>query len=126
VHSILAAKIGLKEKAYEMDVRTSRLDLDDYNNDTEDGLHITSMAGTWMSVVKGFAGQRVKDGMLILNPYIPEQWNSYSFRIGFRGALLRVEVTQDAVAVENISDHDVTILVNGEQLLIAANTTERK
>ena len=126
VHSILAAKIGLKEKAYEMYVRTSRLDLDDYNNDTEDGLHITSMAGTWMSVVKGFAGQRVKDGMLILNPYIPEQWNSYSFRIGFRGALLRVEVTQDAVAVENISDLDVTILINGEQLLIAANTTERK
>ncbi|MCF0059696.1 glycoside hydrolase family 65 protein [Dyadobacter sp. CY356] len=126
VHAILAAKIGLKEKAYEMYVRTSRLDLDDYNNDTEDGLHITSMAGTWMSVVKGFAGQRVKDGMLILNPYIPEQWNSYSFRIGFRGALLRVEVTQEGVAVENISDHDVTILIHNEPLLIAANSTERK
>ncbi|WP_159467216.1 glycoside hydrolase family 65 protein [Dyadobacter sp. 3J3] len=126
VHSILAAKIGLKEKAYEMYVRTSRLDLDDYNNDTEDGLHITSMAGTWMSVVKGFAGQRIKDGVLTLNPYIPEQWNSYSFRIGFRGALLRIEVTQECVAVENISDHDVTILIKGEPLTVAANTTEKK
>jgi maltose phosphorylase len=126
VHSILAAKIGLKDKAYEMYVRTSRLDLDDYNNDTEDGLHITSMAGTWMSVVKGFAGQRVKDGVLTLYPYIPQQWSSYSFRIGFRGTLLLVQVTQKGVIVENISELDLTIMINGEPLFIAANTTERK
>ena len=54
VHVILGSRIGYQEKAYEMYLRTSRLDLDDYNNDTEDGCHITSMAGTWMSVVKGF------------------------------------------------------------------------
>ncbi|MDO9040571.1 MAG: glycoside hydrolase family 65 protein, partial [Bacteroidota bacterium] len=46
IHSILAAKIGYEQKSYEMYLRTSRLDLDDYNNDTEDGLHITSMGGT--------------------------------------------------------------------------------
>jgi maltose phosphorylase len=122
VHSILAAKIGLKEKAYEMYVRTARLDLDDYNNDTEDGLHITSMAGTWMSVVKGFAGQRVRDGVLILNPYIPEQWNSYSFRIGFRESLLLIEVTQQAIQVENISENDVSLIVNGNELFVAAKS----
>src|SRR5690606_30326945 len=47
VHAIIAAKLGKEEKAYEFYLRTARLDLDDYNNDTEDGLHITSMAGTW-------------------------------------------------------------------------------
>ena len=51
IHSILAAKIGYKQKSYEMYLRTARLDLDDYNNDTEDGLHITSMGGTWMAIV---------------------------------------------------------------------------
>ena len=122
VHAILAAKIGLKEKAYEMYVRTARLDLDDYNNDTEDGLHITSMAGTWMSIVKGFAGQRVKDDTLVLNPYIPEEWNSYSFRIGFRQSLLLVEVTKEGVKIENISNHDVAIVVNNEELFVGANS----
>jgi len=126
VHSILAAKIGLKDKAYEMYVRTARLDLDDYNNDTEDGLHITSMAGTWMSVVKGFAGQRVKDGFLTLNPYIPSQWSSYSFRLGFRGSWLKVEVTQEGISVDNTSDQELTIFVNGERLFVAANTLTRK
>ena len=57
VHVILAAKLG-KEKAYEMYLRTARLDLDDYNNDTEDGCHTTSMAGTWMAFVKGFGDAR--------------------------------------------------------------------
>jgi len=126
VHAILAAKIGLKDKAYEMYVRTARLDLDDYNNDTEDGLHITSMAGTWMSVVKGFAGQRVKDGFLHLNPYVPEQWISYSFRIGFQEALLKVEVAQDGVVIQNTTDTDITVYVHGERIFIGANATVQK
>jgi len=55
-----------------MYVRTARLDLDNYNNDTEDGLHITSMAGTWMSLVKGFGGVKVKNYVLHIRPNIPE------------------------------------------------------
>ncbi len=101
VHAIIAARLGKREKAYEMYLRTARLDLDDYNNDTEDGLHITSMAGTWMSLVKGFAGQRVKDGVLVLNPYIPERWESYSFRIGFRGITFTISVNQESIMVMN-------------------------
>ena len=126
VHSILAAKIGMKEKAYEMYVRTARLDLDDYNNDTEDGLHITSMAGTWMCIVKGFAGQRIKDGTISLNPYIPGHWSSYSFRIGFRQSLLLVKVTAEGVTVRNMSEHDATIFLNNEKLFIAAQASVTK
>ncbi|MGV3604079.1 MAG: glycoside hydrolase family 65 protein [Dyadobacter fermentans] len=120
VHSILAAGLGLREKAYEMYLRTARLDLDDYNNDTEDGLHITSMAGTWMSVVKGFAGQRVKDGMLSFKPYLPEQWQGYSFRIGFRGSLLKVSVSKGGVSIENVSDSGISVLVNDQKVFVDA------
>src|SRR5690606_14760903 len=74
VHVILASRLGYREKAYELYLRTARLDLDDYNNDTEDGCHITSMAGTWMSIVKGFGGMRVRDGELHFDPFIPDQW----------------------------------------------------
>lgn len=100
VHAILASVIGYKEKAYEMYLRTARLDLDDYNNDTEDGCHITSMAGTWMSVVKGFGGMRVKNGALHFNPFIPDQWKSYSFRLEFRGRVLNVRVDKAGVTTK--------------------------
>lgn len=103
VHSILAARLGYKQKAYDFYLRTARLDLDDYNNDTEDGCHITSMAGTWLSVTKGFGGMRVKDGKLYFNPFLPEQWTSYSFRLEFRGRVIKVKVTKDGT--ETILEH---------------------
>jgi maltose phosphorylase len=68
VHSILAAKIGDEDRAYNFYLNAARLDLDDYNNDTEDGLHITSMGGTWMTIVKGFGGMRIKEDMLSFDP----------------------------------------------------------
>jgi len=103
VHSILAAKLNDGDKAYEFYLRTSRLDLDDYNNDTEDGLHITSMAGTWMSIVEGFGGMRVKENTLSFNPFLPEQWISFAFTIGFRGIQLKVRVTKEELIINTTS-----------------------
>lgn len=111
VHSILACKIGRIEKAYEMYLRTARLDLDDYNNDTEDGCHTTSMAGTWMSVIQGFGGMRVKNNQLHFNPVLPSQWKSLSFKILFRRSLLKVKVSASQVEIENQSSHTLMIIV---------------
>lgn len=118
VHVIQAAKLGKKEKAYEMYVRTARLDLDDYNNDTEDGLHITSMAGTWMSVVKGFGGMRVKDDMLSFSPSLPEQWQSFSFRVGFRQNALKVSIYPAHITIENLSELPISVIVEDSKVNI--------
>ena len=86
VHAVLAARLGLMDKAYEMYLRTSRLDLDDYNREVHEGLHITSMAGTWMAVVMGFGGLRIREDVLELSPVLPAAWTAYSFRLHWRGA----------------------------------------
>ena len=122
VHAILAARLGNGEKAYEFYLRTARLDLDDYNNDTEDGCHITSMAGTWMSVVEGFAGMRVREGILVFNPFLPEQWKSFSFKIGFRGALLNVTVTKDKVDISNQSGTEARVQINEQECTLSADS----
>lgn len=124
VHSVLASKLGMKAKAYEMYLRTARLDLDDYNNDTEDGLHITSMAGTWLAVVKGFGGFRVENDALVLNPYCPDQWESLAFKIRFRGLLLQVTVTQEAVRVENFSSQSVSLTVYGTAVMVEKESVQ--
>jgi maltose phosphorylase len=118
VHVILASKLGYKQRAYELYLRTARLDLDDYNNDTEDGLHITSMAGTWMSVVKGFGGMRVKEGVLHFHPFIPDQWNSYSFRIEFRERVIKVKVSVGKVETILESGQPLDIVMNGEKVTL--------
>jgi len=124
VHTVLAARIGRPEKAYEMYLRTSRLDLDDYNNDTEDGLHITSMGGTWMAVVMGFGGMRVRDGKLIFNPILPDGWTGYSFMVRFRGALLKVDVNKKNIEIVNLSAVPVSTVINGGEVLVEGHTSK--
>jgi maltose phosphorylase len=100
VHSILAARLGKEEKAVEMYMRTSRLDLDDYNHEAHEGLHITSMAGTWMSVVHGFGGMRVRNGEIQFNPMIPQAWKSYTFHVMFDGCKHEVHVNHEGSKVK--------------------------
>ncbi len=109
IHSILANKIGNSDKAYEFYLRTARLDLNDINNDTCDGCHITSMAGTWMTISKGFAGLRVRDGRLHLSPNIPQKWKSIRFNIRFRENYLRISLYKEQVEVENIEGPSLLI-----------------
>lgn len=120
VHSILAAKLGMEDKSYEMYLRTSRLDLNDYNNDTEDGLHITSMAGTWLSVIKGFGGMRVKEGRLHFTPFVPKNWEGIGFKIKFRGAVIKIHLSANELIATNEGDKDMTIFVNGDEIQVAA------
>ena len=107
VHAILAARLGEMDKAYEMYLRTARLDLDDYNREVEEGLHVTSMAGSWLAVVEGFGGMRMRDGVLDFSPVLPAGWRSLTFRVNYRERLLtvraeagRVEVTNEGAPVE--------------------------
>lgn len=111
VHSILASKIGKIEQAYTLYLRTARLDLDDYNKEVHEGLHITSMAGTWMSIVEGFGGMRIQNDMLIFNPHIPEGWNSFSFKIWFRDNLIKVKVAHKEITILNEQGPSLTVKV---------------
>jgi maltose phosphorylase len=124
VHSILAARICDEEKAYAFYLRTARLDLDDYNNDTEDGLHITSMAGTWMSIVEGFAGMKVRDNQLQFNPFVPSQWKSFSFNIGFRNAQLKVTISSNEMTITNYSETEIKVEVLNEPYAIPTGETK--
>ena len=124
IHSILASRIGNTVKAYELYLRTARLDLDDYNNEVGDGLHITSMAGTWLAIVEGFGGMRILDSKVKIHPMIPEQWKSYSFHARFRGILFEVRVNHSEVIVRNISDRTLQIMVYAKNYRIPASGKE--
>ncbi len=118
VHSIQAAVLGRMEQAYNFYLRTSRLDLDDYNKEVHEGLHITSMAGTWMSIVEGFGGMRVKNNQLHFEPKIPKEWKAYSFKVNFRNAIIKVEVNHKETKVNVEGNQEIEVLVNGKSQLV--------
>ena len=123
VHSIQAAKLGRMKQAYQFYLRTSRLDLDDYNKEVEEGLHITSMAGTWMSIVEGFGGMRVLDDKLHFTPQIPKQWKSYSFKINFRNRIIKVMVNTEGASFFLTGKEEMTIRVNGKRVVLIPGET---
>ncbi|KAB7670684.1 glycoside hydrolase family 65 protein [Bacillus sp. B1-b2] len=118
VHSILAAEIGMEDKAYEMYQRTARLDLDNYNNDTEDGLHITSMSGSWLAIVHGFAGMRTATGDLSFAPFLPKGWSHYAFTINYRNRLIKVTTTTEEVKLELISGNPLQLQLYDNEITL--------
>ena len=116
IYAIMAADLKYEEKSVELYERTARLDLDNYNNDTVDGLHITAMSGGWLAIVEGFAGMRVNDGELQFKPFVPKAWNGYNFRLTFRGRLLEVKVAKDNTEIKLIKGEPLTVKLNGEEI----------
>jgi len=121
IHSIIASRLGKTEQAYDFYVQTSRLDLDDYNKEVEEGCHITSMAGTWMSIVEGFGGMKIENDMLSFKPQIPEQWKAFSFKINFRGNILQINISKQETSFNLVKGKELTILVNGKSLIVSSN-----
>ena len=112
IHAILAMRLGKKDKAYDFYLQTSRLDLDDYNNELEEGLHITSMAGTWLSIIEGFGGLRVINGQIHINPMLPDAWKAFSFKINFRGTIVKIEASEEKISVKH-NNKDLIVYCNG-------------
>ncbi|MDP5229733.1 MAG: glycoside hydrolase family 65 protein [Cellulophaga sp.] len=125
VHSIQASKLNRMEQAYTFYLRTSRLDLDDYNKEVEEGLHITSMAGTWMSIVEGFGGMRVVDDKLSFTPRIPKQWKVYSFKINFRNRIFKITISHQETIFELEAAEETSIRVNGKRVVVSPNMPTR-
>jgi maltose phosphorylase len=125
IHSILAAKLKDNDRAYKLYLRTARLDLDDYNKEVKDGLHITSMAGTWLAIVQGFGGMRIRNDRVCLNPTLPEAWESFSFIMRFRNKPLKIEVTEKEVIITNFSDSGISIELYGESMAVESGKTSK-
>ncbi|GEN46614.1 glycoside hydrolase family 65 protein [Alkalibacillus haloalkaliphilus] len=109
VFSIMASKLGHDEKAYHYFNETARLDIDNLHKNTKDGLHMANMGGTWLAMVYGFAGLRVKEEGLNFAPRQVAAWDDFSFSLRFRGRLISVELKGGQVVYTLVEGDDVTI-----------------
>jgi len=113
IFGIMASKLGEREKAYQYFDFSSKLDICNSQKNTKDGIHTANMGGTYMAVVYGFLGLRVKEEGFFLAPTIPRQWKSYRVRISLRGSLLEVTVTPGCCVLRLVDGAAVTVSVNG-------------
>ncbi|WP_042357592.1 glycoside hydrolase family 65 protein [Bacillus rubiinfantis] len=109
IFSIMASKLGYSDKAYQYFIETARLDLDNTHGNTKDGLHMANMGGTWMSIVFGFAGLRIKEEGISFAPTLPDNWEKYQFTIQYRGRRIQLEKARR---------HTIITLLDGDNLAI--------
>jgi maltose phosphorylase len=121
VHSILAAELGKHKQAIDYWTYACRLDLDDYNRNTHEGLHTTSMAATWMNIVFGFGGMRTDGEVLSFKPTLPRRWKAFTFRILYREALLEVGIDRKQARFKVRRGPDVDVDVFGKRHTVTAD-----
>lgn len=125
IFSIIAAEVGYEDKAYDYFMETARLDLDDTHGNTHYGVHTAAMAGTWMGVAYGFAGMRVVGGELHFAPKLPKQWQHYTFKIHFRGALLQLHVAPGRVEYRLLQGDALEFTHGGETVTLTVSQPEQ-
>lgn len=118
VHSIMASKLGYSEKAYSYFNETALLDLENTHKNTKDGLHMANMGGTWLGIVYGFAGLRLKESGLSLSPVLPAEWNSYKFHLRYQARVLKIHKTREATVYTLIEGDGLGFMHNGKKLFV--------
>jgi len=115
-HCIMAAELGMKEKAFDYFFKTCRLDLDDEQDTAGSGLHGASLGGTWQAIVNGFGGMRVVNNQMSFKPILPPGWNKLSFQVHFQGRIIRVSITAKGAEFDLVSGMPLTLLLNDKAL----------
>jgi alpha,alpha-trehalose phosphorylase len=123
--AVLAAEVGHLELAYDYLCESALMDLADLQHNTRDGLHIASLAGSWIGAVAGFGGMRDHDGALSFAPRLPHALSRLTFRLCFRGRRLLVEVDQQHASYSvrqgpklEITHHGTGATVDTQQPLV--------
>ncbi len=115
--AVMAAEVGELDLALDYLGEAALMDLDDLEHNTRDGVHIASLAGTYVALLAGFAGARYESGAVRFTPRLPDGLARLAFTIVLQGRRLRVEVKRDSARY---------LLVDGDPMEIAHHGTAVK
>jgi len=118
--AVIAAEVGHLELAFDYLSEGALIDLDDIDHNTRDGMHIASLAGTWIAAVAGFGGMRDHDGVLRFAPRLPQALTRIAFRLCFCGRRLLVDVGHAQVTYSLLQGDPLQIVHHGRRATLRA------
>jgi alpha,alpha-trehalose phosphorylase len=119
--AVIAAEVGHLDLAFDYLGEAALMDLRDLEHNTRDGVHIASLAGTWVALVVGFGGLRHQDGEVRLAPRLPEGMTRLAFTLMLRGRRLRVEVTRTSATYTLVHGDPLEISHHGDPLTVSTD-----
>jgi len=123
-YAILAAELGDREKAHRYLHHAANSDLENIHGNTDLGIHAAELGGAWQIAVRGFAGVRVRDGVLSINPALPESWQSMRLRIWFRGSLIELVVADESTQATMVKGEKAAdVEIQGQRMVLEPGQT---
>ncbi|MGV0808111.1 glycoside hydrolase family 65 protein [Mycolicibacterium setense] len=121
--AVMCADVGHLELAHDYAYEAALIDLRDLHQNTRDGLHVASLAGAWTALVAGFGGLRDDEGVLFLDPHLPDGISCLRFRLRWKGFRVTVEATHDNVTytLRDGPDGSLTIRHAGDDVALSTS-----
>ncbi|WP_167475196.1 glycoside hydrolase family 65 protein [Nocardia arthritidis] len=121
IMAALLARAGRPHAALDMLRRALRIDMDDHTGTTAAGLHLAALAGVWQAMLTGFAGIRVRDGVLRIRPALPGGWGRFGIAFGCLGRWVRLDIGRDGVGIR--CDGPLTVAVDDAPPILVSGET---
>jgi alpha,alpha-trehalose phosphorylase len=118
IQAAVAAEVGHLELAYDYMTEAALMDLDDLEHNTRDGVHIASLAGSWIAAVIGFGGVREHSGRLSFRPQLPESLTRMAFNMYYQGRRTKIEVVHGEATYTLIEGEPLEVEHHGERITI--------
>ena len=118
IFSIMASRFGMQDKAMQFFGSAAHLDLLDINKNTSDGIHVANMGGTYMAIVYGFGGFRLKESGIYFSPELPPGWHGYEFKVHYEDSRIVISVTPGLCTFTLESGSPKEIFAYGEKYLL--------
>jgi trehalose/maltose hydrolase-like predicted phosphorylase len=121
--AVMCAEVGHLELAHDYTYEAALIDLRDLHLNSRDGLHMASLAGAWTALVTGFGGVRDDEGILSLDPHLPDEFACLRFRLMWQGFRLTVCATHEDViyTLRDGPGGELTIRHAGEDLTLSTS-----
>lgn len=113
-HAILANDLGERNLAYSLFKDATEIDLGPNMDSSDDGIHAAAIGGIWKSAVFGFAGVRLANGLLRIEPNIPKHWESMKFTVIWQGHPVTLYIYQSSLSVKSVNKQTIEFEVFGK------------
>jgi trehalose/maltose hydrolase-like predicted phosphorylase len=123
MHALVAARLGdaVMALSYLQEASATDLDLDP---NTAGGVRIAGLGAIWQATVLGFAGLDLRGDMPALDPRLPPEWRSLSFRMRWRGRSLAVRIAGADVEARLLEGDPMDMRIAGAIRHLAAGAAE--
>jgi alpha,alpha-trehalose phosphorylase len=124
--AVVAAEVGHLELAYDYFGEAALMDLGDLEHNTRDGLHMASLAGSWIAAVAGFGGVRDSRRGLMFRPRLPAALARLRFRLLHRGRRLRIDVRRGEVTYELVAGEPMDVFHDDERISLTVGEPQTR